>query len=31
MANLLYNFVAPVEVILMTRVASVTAGPQPPG
>jgi hypothetical protein len=31
MANLFYNFMTKVEVVLMTRVASVTGGPEPPG
>ncbi len=31
MTNLLYNFMSPVEVVLMTCVVSVTGGPQPPG
>ncbi len=30
MANLLY-FMTKVEVVLMTRVASVPGGPEPPG
>ncbi len=31
MANLFYAFTHKVEVVLMTRVASVPGGPEPPG
>jgi hypothetical protein len=31
MANLFYNLRTKVEVVLMTRVVSVTGGPEPPG
>jgi len=31
MANLFYDFTRKVEVVLMTRVASVTGVPEPPG
>ncbi len=31
MANLFYKLITKVEVVLMTRVASVPGGPEPPG
>jgi len=31
MINLFYDFMHKVEVVLMTRVASVRGGPEPPG
>jgi hypothetical protein len=31
MANLFYKLIIKVEVVLMTRVASVLGGPEPPG
>jgi hypothetical protein len=31
MANLYFTLITKVEIVLMTRVASVTGGPEPPG